>query len=231
MPGEDVGAALDAASVLARNGVGSVLSALGERVGTRAEAEAVAGHYTEVLDAIQARGLPAHVSLKLTHLGLDVDPGRCADMTRTLAERATASGTMLWIDMEESRYVDATLDLYRRVRAEYARVGVCLQSYLRRTPADLESLLAIGGSVRLVKGAYREPAEVAFPKKSDTDAAFFELGLRMLDAATPAHPQAARPSGAPCRSSGSRAAPASCRAWAWPGLRCAPCAAQQARRS
>src|SRR5574338_279718 len=147
MPGEDLAAALDAAASLAVGGIGSILSALGERVGTRAEAEAVGRHYAEVLDAIQARGLPAHVSLKLTHLGLDVDGALCVDLAHALAERATAARTMLWIDMEESQYVDATLDLYRRVRAEYASVGVCLQSYLHRTPPALESLLAIGGSV------------------------------------------------------------------------------------
>jgi proline dehydrogenase len=96
---------------------------------------------------------------------------------------------MLWIDMEESHYVDATLELYREARRRHANLGVCLQAYLRRTPNDLESLLGIGGSVRLVKGAYAEPPEVAFPKKSDTDAAYFALAQRMLAAATPQQPQ------------------------------------------
>ena len=185
MPGEDVASALDAAASFAGAGIGSIVTALGERVGTRAEAEAVRRHYIEVLDAIHARGLPSHISVKLTHLGLDVDRAFCADAVLTLAEHAAVTGTMLWIDMEESQYVDATLDIYRRVHAERSRVGVCLQAYLRRTPADLESLLAAGGCVRLVKGAYREPPSLAFPKKSDTDAAFFGLGVRMLAAATP----------------------------------------------
>jgi proline dehydrogenase len=92
---------------------------------------------------------------------------------------------MLWIDMEESHYVDATLDLYRRVRAEQAGVGVCLQAYLRRTPADIESVLLAGGSVRLVKGAYREPPAIAFPRKSQTDAAYLALAQRMLTGAAP----------------------------------------------
>ena len=185
MPGEDVDSALDAAASFCSAGLGSVVTALGERVSTRAEAEDVRRHYIQVLDDIAKRRLPTHVSVKLTHLGLDVDTALCAESVRALVVRAETNGNMLWIDMEESHYVDATLDLYRRVRAEHPRVGVCLQAYLRRTPNDLESLLAIGGSVRLVKGAYREPAGVAFPKKSDTDAAYFTLATRMLESAAP----------------------------------------------
>jgi proline dehydrogenase len=185
MPGEDVSSALDAAASFSSAGLGSVVTALGERVSTRAEAEEVRRHYIQVLDDIAKRRLPAHVSVKLTHLGLDVDPALCAESVRALVVRAETNGNMLWIDMEESHYVDATLDLYRRVRAEHPKIGVCLQAYLRRTPNDLESLLSIGGSVRLVKGAYREPADVAFPKKSDTDAAYFTLATRMLESASP----------------------------------------------
>lgn len=189
MPGEDVGAALDAASAFAGAGMGSVVTALGERVTTRAEAEAVRQHYVEVIEAIRARGLPTHLSVKLTHLGLDVDRALCTDSVSALCARATAASTMLWIDMEESHYVDATLELYRRVRADHAGVGVCLQAYLRRTPADLEPLLAAGGSVRLVKGAYREPPSIAFARKADTDAAYHALAVRMLEAAAPDRPQ------------------------------------------
>jgi len=189
MPGEDVASAVDAAGSFAAAGIGSVVTALGERVNTRAEAEQVRRHYMEVLDTISTRRLPTHVSVKLTHLGLDVDRELCAESVHALAARAAATGTMLWLDMEESAYVDATLELYRGVRAQFAKVGVCLQAYLRRTPNDLESLLAIGGSVRLVKGAYAEPPEVAFSRKSETDAAYFELAQRMLASASPAQPQ------------------------------------------
>jgi proline dehydrogenase len=189
MPGEDARDALDAAASFARTGIGSVVTALGERVSTRAEAEAVRRHYLEVLDTIHARGLPTHASVKLTHLGLDVDRALCAESVHQLASRAEATGTMLWIDIEESHYVDATLDVYRGARARHSRVGVCLQAYLRRTAADLESLLAAGGSVRLVKGAYREPASIAFPRKADTDAAYLSLARRMLEAAAPDRPQ------------------------------------------
>jgi proline dehydrogenase len=180
MPGEDLGAALDAAAPYAAAGIGSIVTALGERITTRAEAEAVCDHYLQVLDAIKARGLPTQPSVKLTHLGLDVDRALCAVSVRARADRAAASGSMLWIDIEESHYVDATLDVYRRVLAAQPKVGLCLQAYLRRTPADLESLLAAGASIRLVKGAYREPPEVAFPEKRDTDAAYLALAERML---------------------------------------------------
>ena len=184
MPGEDVSAAIEAAATLANAKLGSVLTALGERVNTRAEAESVRTHYLEVLDLIRARALPTHLSVKLTHLGLDVDPALCAESVESLAERSAATGTVLWIDMEESHYVDATLQLYRRVQAKYSRLGVCLQAYLRRTPTDLASVLAAGGSVRLVKGAYREPADIAFQRKSDTNAAYLALAQRMLAAAS-----------------------------------------------
>jgi proline dehydrogenase len=183
MPGEDVGASIEAAATLAGTGLGSVLTALGERVNTRPEAEAVRTHYLEVLDLIRARALPTHLSVKLTHLGLDVDPTFCAASVDALAARSAALGTMLWIDMEESHYVDATLELYRRVRAKRSRVGVCLQAYLQRTPADLESVLAAGGSVRLVKGAYREPPAIALQRKSETNAAYLALAQRMLTSA------------------------------------------------
>ena len=189
MPGEDLTSALDAAQPYAAAGIGSIVTALGERVTIRAEAERVRDHYVGVLDAIRARGLPTQPSVKLTHLGLDVDRELCVASVRALAGHAASTGTMLWIDIEESHYVDATLDVYRRVRAERANVGLCLQAYLRRTPADLESLLGIGASIRLVKGAYREPATIAFPEKREVDAAYLALAERMLAAATPARVQ------------------------------------------
>ena len=182
MPGEHADAALEAAATFAGVGLGSVLTALGEGVRTREEAESVLRQYMELLEQITARRLPTHISVKLTHLGLDVDAAFCADALSALAARSAAANTMLWVDMEESRYVDRTLELYHRVRKQHTRVGVCLQAYLRRTPADLESVLAAGGSVRLVKGAYNEPPAIAFPRKADTDAAYFALGERMLEA-------------------------------------------------
>jgi len=170
MPGEDIGAALAAAADLAREGLGSVLTQLGEQVTSREEAAGVRDHYLRVLEEIRQRQLPAEISVKLTHLGLDLNPRACLQDLLALAARAAAVGSFLWIDMEESRYVDPTLELFQAVRAAHTSVGVCLQAYLRRTPADLEALLPLAPAIRLVKGAYNEPPDVALPKKRDVDA-------------------------------------------------------------
>jgi proline dehydrogenase len=169
---------------LARDGIGAVLTELGEQVTSAADAAAVRDRYLDVLDRIgQARlplPLPAHVSVKLTHLGLEVDQDACLHHLMALAARAAERRAFLWIDMEESRYVDVTLELFRRVRAARDAVGVCLQAYLRRTPADLQTLLPLGPAIRLVKGAYSEPPHVAFPRKRDVDAAYLALAEQLL---------------------------------------------------
>src|SRR5256714_5589342 len=172
MPGEDLPAALDAAAGLAQAGLGSVLPHLGEQVTSRDEADGVRDQYQRVLDEIRRRELPAEISVKLTHLGLELDPRACLQHLLAVAARAAEARSFLWIDMEESRYVDATLELYRAVRAAHAGVGVCLQAYLRRTPADLETLAPLAPAIRLVKGAYNESPAAAFPKKRDVDAAY-----------------------------------------------------------
>jgi proline dehydrogenase len=183
MPGEALDAALDAAAEFAKTRIGSVLTELGEQVTNRAEAEAVRDHYLGVLDRIRRRGLPAQISVKLTHLGLEADREACTRDVLALAARAEQTRSFLWIDMEESRYVDATLDVYRRVKTEWANVGVCLQAYLRRTAGDLETLFPLSPAIRLVKGAYNETAEMAFPRKRDVDANYFKLAVRLLSEA------------------------------------------------
>jgi len=183
LPGEHVGAALDTAAALARDEIGSVLTQLGEQVTNRDEAAGVRDQYLRLFDEIRSRDLPAEISVKLTHLGLDVNPKACLQDLLALAARAAAAKSFLWIDMEESRYVDATLELYRAVRVARPDVGVCLQAYLRRTPADLEGLLPLAPAIRVVKGAYNEPPYVAFPKKRDVDAAYAVLAGRLLERA------------------------------------------------
>jgi len=183
MPGEELPAALAAAADLAAAGIGSVLTQLGEQVATRQEAARVRDHYLDVLAHVRERRLPSELSVKLTHLGLDVDRAACHADLQTLARAAADAGSFLWIDMEESRYVDPTLEIFRTVRAVQPRVGVCLQAYLRRTPADLDALLALEPAIRLVKGAYNEPAAVAYPLKRDVDATYLALADRLLDRA------------------------------------------------
>src|SRR5437899_9954355 len=180
MPGEEVGSALEAALAVRPKGISTVLTQLGENITQLSEAKEVADHYSGVLDRIGPLGLDCQISIKLTQLGLDVSRDEARQFVAALVKRAAELKNFVWIDMEDSSYVDATLDLYRRVRAEHQNVGVCLQAYLRRTAADLESLLAVGPSIRLVKGAYREPASVVFPKKSDVDVEYLKLARMLL---------------------------------------------------
>ena len=181
MPGETLGEALDAAAELEKGrGIPTLITFLGENVADRAEARAVADHYVDAAAQVASRGLDAELSVKPTHLGLDLGIDVAEESLRRITRAAEDQGNWVWMDMEYSRYVDPTLDLYRSIRADHARFGICLQSYLYRTPADLESLIPLGPAIRMVKGAYAEPAELAFPDKKDVDQAFFDLTVRML---------------------------------------------------
>jgi proline dehydrogenase len=182
MPGESFDDMLGAARTMAGQGVKSVFTRLGEGVRDLAEAEAVLQHYLEGIDRIAQLRLECEPSIKLTQLGLDIERNLAYGHLRALAARAHERGTYLWIDMEQSSYVDVTLDFTRRLQSEFPRVGVCLQAYLYRTREDLVELMGRGIGIRLVKGAYSEPASVAFPKKSDVDANYLALAQTMLDA-------------------------------------------------
>ncbi|HUG53642.1 MAG TPA: proline dehydrogenase family protein [Vicinamibacteria bacterium] len=181
MPGETLDDALSAAAALGASGLGAVLSRLGEHVSGEAEADEVASHYLHLLEVAAGRGV--EVSVKPTLLGLAQDEEACARRLLAIAARAEAAGSYLWIDMEQTAFTDATLRLCRRARERHRAVGVCLQSYLRRTGADLEALLPTGAGVRLVKGAYHEPVDRAFARKVEVDASFLALARRLLDAA------------------------------------------------
>lgn len=181
MPGETLEEALGAAGILERRrGIPTLITFLGENVADRAEAREVADHYVDAAGQVASSGLDAEISVKPTHVGLDLGVEVAEENLRRIAAAADALGNWVWMDMEHSRYVDPTLDLYRSIRADHSRFGVCLQAYLYRTPADLESLLPLGPAIRLVKGAYAEPADVALPVKADVDQAFFDQACRML---------------------------------------------------
>ncbi len=188
MPGEDAESALQTAQQFARQHMPTVLTQLGENVADASEAKAVTQHYTGVLNRIQALKLPAHISVKPTQLGLDVSQDLCLEQLHTLATQAAQVGTFVSVDMEGSDYVERTLELYRKIRPAHPNVGVCLQAYLYRTPDDLASLLPLSPTIRLVKGAYNEPANIAFPKKQDVDRRYFELAQRLLAAPRPPQP-------------------------------------------
>ena len=183
MPGEALDHALEAARELATQGLGTVVTQLGENVTSLAEADAVRDHYLAAFDRIARDGLPTWPSVKPTQLGLDLSFEACLQNLGALADRAESVGSMLWIDMEDSRYVDRTLDLYRKLKAPgRGPVGLCLQAYLRRTPDDVRALLPLKPAIRLVKGAYAEPSSIAFRAKRDTDRAYERLARALLDA-------------------------------------------------
>jgi proline dehydrogenase len=156
---------------------------LGEAITDPAGVAEVVRSYETILDRLAAEELQANVALKLTHLGLSFDEELAYENMERLAARADSHGQLLRIDMEQSAYVDATLDIYERLRAAgHANVGTVLQSYLYRSPADLERLLPLHPNLRIVKGAYLESAAIAHPQKADVDAAYVALVERGLSA-------------------------------------------------
>src|SRR5580658_1484670 len=179
MPGENAEDALAAAQRLEHSGLGTILSHLGENVADRAEAEGVTQHYLDVLARIRELGLASELSIKLTQLGLDLDFDFCLTNFDRIAAQIP-SGRTLWVDMEQSPYVDVTLDFCRRARKTHRNVGVCVQAYLFRTERDIERLISEGCAIRLVKGAYNEPPEIAFAKKADADENYFRLAQMLL---------------------------------------------------
>ncbi len=181
VPGEKLDDALGAVDRLGEAGLSSVLTRLGEHVHSEEEAAAVAAHYVHVLEQEEATGRAAEISVKLTQLGLEQSTAMALRNLRHLCAEAAHRDNFVWVDMEDSSYVDQTLEVYRGARAEHDNVGLCLQAYLRRTAADLETVLGVHGTVRLVKGAYDEPADVAFPDKADVDENYFSLAVRLLE--------------------------------------------------
>jgi len=172
--------ALQAAERLAAEGIPATFTYLGENVESAADADAVVEHYLRLLDLIEARGIDAEVSVKPTHLGLDLDPKETFQRLRRLAERSASLSKHLFLDMESVPYVDPTLAIYRRLREESENLGVCIQAYLHRTPQDVADLLASGASIRLVKGAYREPGDLAIRDRRKIRATFEKLALEFL---------------------------------------------------
>jgi proline dehydrogenase len=181
MPGETLAEALQAAANLRAKKIASVFTHLGENIADSAEAAHVTDHYLNALTQIHNSGLAGEISVKLTQLGLDLSKELCYENVLRLIDRERRDA-IVWIDMEGSNYVDRTLEIYRRVLRVHPNVGICLQAYLRRTREDLATLLPLRPAIRLVKGAYAEPAEIAFAEKRDVDENFFQLGAEMLAA-------------------------------------------------
>lgn len=185
------GDTLDEAVVVARDlntkGILISLDLLGEEVHDENSALAALAEYMECLDRIEAESLESNISVKLTQLGLSIDRDLAVDSVSRLAKRALEVGTTVTIDMEDSRFTDDTVDIYASTQGKHGNVGLALQSYMRRTPLDLERLIPLGGHLRLCKGAYVEPAEIALQAKSAVDAAY-KRQLKTLMAADSTRP-------------------------------------------
>jgi proline dehydrogenase len=178
--------ALRAAESVNAQGISVTLDSLGESVTSEAEAQRAAQIYHQVLDRIAERKIDANISVKLTQMGLELSPALAETIARELTEHARSLSNFVRIDMEDSRLTQLTLDIVHRLNARAetrGAVGVVIQAYLYRSQADIERLLAEGIRVRLCKGAYKEPAEVAFPSKSDVDENFVRLSRTLLDSA------------------------------------------------
>lgn len=173
--GETLAEAIAAVQNLNQQGLLATLDHLGENVTSETEARDATTEILDLLQAIEANGLQSGVSVKLTQLGLDLHPALAADNLGRILARAAESRRFVRIDMESFDYVQPTLDLFEEFWQGYKNVGVVIQSYLYRSADDVARLVSLGASVRLVKGAYDEPPEVAYPSKADTDASYIRL--------------------------------------------------------
>jgi proline dehydrogenase len=182
MPGERLEDALAAGRSFQAEGIGIILTRLGEDVTSDAEADAVATPSEEVIERLSSEGSDGYVSVKLTQLGLEQDAERAYARCDRLAQRAAAHGSIVVIDMESSRLTDPTLALYERLVAAHPGSGICLQAYLHRTASDLQRLLPLRPFVRLVKGAYQESPDVAYRERREVDASYVALAITMLQA-------------------------------------------------
>jgi len=182
--GMDPESALRVAEAVNRQGISVTLDSLGESVTSPTEAHRAADVYHQLLDSIAERGLDANISVKLTQMGLEQSPELAESIASNLVQHARSTQNFVRIDMEDSRLTQITLDIVRRVHSRAGlrgAVGVVIQAYLYRSQADIEQLLADGIRVRLCKGAYNEPPEVAFPQKSEVDVNFFKLSKLLVE--------------------------------------------------
>jgi proline dehydrogenase len=182
--GETLAEALTASDELCRQGRNVSLNHLGENVSTEAAAREVCASYIEMIEAMHARKIPGNISIKLTQLGLDLSKELCAALALAIAKRAAELSRTIEMDMEGSGYTDATLDIFESVQRECGNSGLAVQAYLYRTEKDLQRLAPLKPKVRLVKGAYREPKNIALQGKPAVDANYKRLTTMLLEGAT-----------------------------------------------
>jgi len=180
MPGETLDDAVNAAKELKKNKIPTTFTHLGENITTLKEAEANTQHYLDLLDRIKSENLDIEISLKLTQLGFDISFERTLEYFAMVTEKAYKYNNSIFIDMEDSSYVDRTIQFYKKVKESHQNVGLCLQAYLRRTMNDLKGLTEISPWIRLVKGAYKELSSVAFKKLIEVNTNYFSLAQHLL---------------------------------------------------
>lgn len=181
MPGESLDDATSAAATLAERGLPTIFTELGENLTSLGDAERVTEQYLSAYDRVADLSLDTEISVKVTHLGLDLDVEATAKNLDRLAAHAAERNNWLWLDMEAVGYVEPTLELYRALRAAHPNTGICLQAYLRRTAEDVGSLLPLEPSIRLVKGAYREDETLLVGGRPLIDESYRSLALRLLE--------------------------------------------------
>lgn len=177
--GEEIATAIEAIKQLNAKQISATFDHLGESISAEAETREEVREYQRLIASIVAHSLDSNVSVKLTQLGLDIDKELCYQNTRAIVESALRYQNFVRIDMEDSTKTAATFDIFKRLRAEFDNVGIVVQAYLYRTATDIAELLPLGARIRLCKGAYKEPAEVAFPNKADVDQNYIKL-MKML---------------------------------------------------
>lgn len=182
MPGETIDAAMGAVRRLHAEATPVIMTYLGENVATDAAADETVAEYERLFAALKREGADAHVSIKLTQFGWDIDRNRALERVRRLARIAAANGTILAVDMESSDYADSTVSAYEELAVEAGNIALCVQAYLHRTPSDVLRLLAVRPYIRLVKGAYREPATVALQKRPEVDGQYRAIASTLLGA-------------------------------------------------
>jgi len=180
MPGEKVEDAIQATRDLLRHNIPTTFTHLGENITAIDEAEINSQHYLDLLDRIRKEKLDIEISLKLTHIGLDLSFDKTLELFVKIADKAMQLSNNVFIDIEDSSYVDKTIEFYRKIKEKHNNIGLCLQAYLYRTMDDIKSLSVINPWIRLVKGAYKEPASIAFQKLSEVNKNYVELSLFLL---------------------------------------------------
>lgn len=182
MPGEGVENALSEAARFKENNIGTIFTHLGENINDMSETISVTSNYLEELELIEKWKTPTEISLKLTQLGIDLSIDDAKKNFETIINKAIHTNNFVWIDMEQSSYVDKTLEFYKFFKNKYNNVGICLQAYLFRTKKDIEDLIQLSSHIRLVKGAYKEPKYIAHKDKRKVDENYYELSKILLEA-------------------------------------------------